>query len=89
MDIRLAECQSRQELAFDNDVTACCVRLRELNGQTKSAKKQWRTKSAHRREKFPACCNLNGRNRSNAESGRGDGLGRSENKRPETRRSWT
>ncbi|GFT73095.1 hypothetical protein TNCV_4309831 [Trichonephila clavipes] len=36
----------------------------------------------------PACCVLIGREPIDAESGRGNGLGRSENKRPETRRSW-
>ncbi|GFT27675.1 transposable element Tcb2 transposase [Trichonephila clavipes] len=45
------------------------------------------TKSVRRRDDCPAFCDLIARGQSLAESGRGNGLGRSENKRPETRRS--
>ncbi|GFT51526.1 hypothetical protein TNCV_4218891 [Trichonephila clavipes] len=40
-----------------------------------------RSPHAHRGKKFPACCNLIGRKRSNSERRRGDGLGRSETAR--------
>ncbi|GFT24356.1 hypothetical protein TNCV_3252101 [Trichonephila clavipes] len=42
------------------------------------------TKSVGRWDDCPAFCDLIGRGQSLAESGRGNGLGRSENKRPET-----
>ncbi|GFT22873.1 integrase catalytic domain-containing protein [Trichonephila clavipes] len=54
----------------------------------KSAKKQWRTESAHQRKNCPAYCDLIGRSLSSQKVGVEKELGRSENKRPETRRSW-
>ncbi|GFV08504.1 uncharacterized protein TNCV_2937201 [Trichonephila clavipes] len=43
--------------------------MRKLNGQTKSAKKQWRTESAQRRKNCPAYCDLIGRSRSTQKVG--------------------
>ncbi|GFX55838.1 hypothetical protein TNCV_610041 [Trichonephila clavipes] len=55
---------------------------------TKTILLEWRqTKSVRRRDDCPAFCDLIGRGHSLGESGRGNGLSRSENKRPETRRS--
>ncbi|GFY11970.1 hypothetical protein TNCV_4974701 [Trichonephila clavipes] len=45
------------------------------------------TKSVGRWDDCPSSCDLIGRGHSLAESGRGNGLGRYENKRPETGRS--
>ncbi|GFX50484.1 hypothetical protein TNCV_2429531 [Trichonephila clavipes] len=42
---------------------------KSLHGQNNSAEKQWRTKSAHRRKKCPACCVLIGRRQSTQKVG--------------------
>ncbi|GFT61712.1 hypothetical protein TNCV_499641 [Trichonephila clavipes] len=53
-----------------------------------TAKKQWWTKSAQRRKNCPCLLRFDWPRPIDSESGRGKGLGRSENKRPETRRSY-
>ncbi|GFW27542.1 hypothetical protein TNCV_163821 [Trichonephila clavipes] len=81
--------QSEDRMTVGNLTEGLCLIEKErIYGQTKSAKKQWRTESAHRRKNCPAYCVLIGRSRSTQKVGVENGLGRSENKRPETRRSW-
>ncbi|GFX83026.1 hypothetical protein TNCV_5001741 [Trichonephila clavipes] len=59
-----------------------CDRISQPDGQNNSAEKQWRTK-----EELPCLLRFDWPKPIDAESGHGNGLGRFENKRPETR-SW-
>ncbi|GFV37967.1 hypothetical protein TNCV_2663801 [Trichonephila clavipes] len=62
------------------------LKVIKLNGQNNSTGTVTDEVCPPRRDDCPSFCDLIGRGQSLAKSGHGNGLGRSENKRPETRR---
>ncbi|GFU03564.1 uncharacterized protein TNCV_2257671 [Trichonephila clavipes] len=76
----------RKSVVLDGFEWRCRKKDRIKMGRTILLERR-QTKSVRRRDDCPAYCDLIGRGQSLRRKWRGIGLGRSENKRPETRRS--